>query len=299
MLDTRLRYLAAVARAGSFTAAAHRVGVTQSAITKSVADLEREIGYSIFHRTARGVILTEKGGEFVTRVTRLLEDAQELLKGGTNSNPYSGILRIGVCPASLEWWLVSPLLELFRKYRGIRYEISGANFETIVNHLRSGSIDVAIGFEAAFSEWPDLRRESMGALETKLFVRRDHPLLELRTLTLRDLADYDFVSPSESRPYGEVIRDLFESQGIDWHHRVHRADFFPIVRGLVENSDAIGVVALSYADSEHFGQQFSLLPDIGLFPVAPLCCAVRARWEPKPATRALIGVIKQSFPLRP
>ena len=45
MLDSRLNYLVAVARAGSFTAAAQAAGVTQSAITKSIADLEKEIGY--------------------------------------------------------------------------------------------------------------------------------------------------------------------------------------------------------------------------------------------------------------
>ncbi len=44
MLDRRLQYVVSTARYGSFTAAAERIGVTQSAITKSVADLERQLG---------------------------------------------------------------------------------------------------------------------------------------------------------------------------------------------------------------------------------------------------------------
>lgn len=67
MLDTRLNHVVAVARAGSFTAAAGIAGVTQSAITRSVADLERQIGYSIFVRTSRGAILTEQGRDFAER----------------------------------------------------------------------------------------------------------------------------------------------------------------------------------------------------------------------------------------
>ena len=55
MIDRRLQYVVSTARYGSFTAAAERVGVTQSAITKSVADLERQLGYSIFTRTARSL----------------------------------------------------------------------------------------------------------------------------------------------------------------------------------------------------------------------------------------------------
>jgi DNA-binding transcriptional LysR family regulator len=297
MLDSRLRYLVAVARSGSFTAAAQAAGVTQSAITKSIADLEKEIGYSVFYRTSRGVILTEQGGDFVKRVSRLLEDARELLQSGpTNRDPYAGVLRIGVCPASLEWRLVDPLAELLQRHRAVRYEISSANFETVVQHLRSGTLDVAVGFDAAFGEWADLRREPMGTLKSALFVRTGHPLLGKDKITRRDLAEYDFVSPSESRPYGEVIRDLYESHGIDWHSRVHRADFFPVVRRIVEQSDAIGVVAWAYAQSDHFAERFVLLPYDDFFPIAPLCCAVRARWEPKAATRAFIAIVKRSFP---
>src|SRR5580692_11579025 len=98
MLDPRLNHLVAVARCGSFTAAAQSIGVSQSAVTKGVADLERQLGYSLFHRTARGALLTEKGSDFLERAARLLEDARELLEGSPNSDPYAGTLRIGVAP---------------------------------------------------------------------------------------------------------------------------------------------------------------------------------------------------------
>lgn len=296
MLDSRLTYLVAVARCGSFTGAAQAAGVTQSAVTRSIADLEKEIGYSIFHRTPRGVVPTEKGGDFVTRAARLLEDARELLKGGAGvSDPYSGVLRIGVCPASLEWWLVEPLVRLLRKHAGVRYEISSSSFETILQHLRSGSLDVAVGFDAAFREWTDLRREPIGELKSTLFVRQGHPLLARDKVLPVDLASYDFVAPSESRPYGEIIRNVFESQGVDWHSRVHRADFFPTVRRIVGQSDAIGIVAYSYAETPQFQRRYALLPGIDLFPSGPVCCALRARWEPKALTRAFIATARQIF----
>ena len=299
MLDSRLTYMVAVARSGSFTAAAQVAGVTQSAITRSVADLEKEIGFSVFYRTSRGVVLTEQGGDFVTRAARLLEDARDLLKGGNaGTDAYAGVLRIGVCPAALEWWLIEPLVELLGKHRGIRYDISSSSFETVVQHLRSGALDVAVGFDAAFADWSDLRREPMGALRSGLFTRKGHPLLAKPDITTSDLADYNIISPSESRPYGEIIRDLYESEGVDWHSRVHRADFFPTVQRIVERSDALGIVALSYAHTERFRSRFEVLPGVDLFPEAPLCCAVRVRWQPKPATRSLIGILKRKFPLK-
>lgn len=297
MLDSRLHYLVAVARSGSFTAAAQVVGLTQSAITKSIADLEKEIGYAIFFRTSRGVILTENGRDFVDRTARLLEDARELLKGSPQRhNPFAGTLRIGVGPASLEWRLVEPLAELLKRHPEIRYDISSSNFESIVQQLRSGGIDVAVGFDAAFNEWSDLRREPMGELKSTLFVRKEHPILKVESLSLADLAHYDFISPTDSRPYGETIRNIYESQNIDWQQHLHKIDYFPVVKRLVATSNAIGVVALSYAETEEFASKFVPLLGVKPWPPSPLCCAVRARWEPKPAVRAFIGIIKRSLP---
>ena len=293
MLDPRLNHLVAVARCGSFTAAAKAIGVTQSAVTKGVADLERQLGYAVFHRTARGALLTEKGSEFVERANRLLDDARELLEGApAGSDPYAGTLRIGVCPASLEWRLITPLANLLARHPNIRFEVTGASFERMVQLLRNGVVDVALGLDAAFSDWPDLRREPAPELDATLFVRRGHPALGAVPATLDEIAQYDFVSPSDSRPFGAIIRNLYESRGIEWRTRIHVIDYFPVVRRIVATSNAIGVVAWSTATSSSFQRNFAVLDHLVLFEPFRMCCALRARWEAKPAVRAFIGAVQ-------
>jgi DNA-binding transcriptional LysR family regulator len=295
MLDPRLSYLIAVARWGSFTAAAQAVGVTQSAVTKSVADLERQLGYAVFHRSPCGALITEKGRDFVERAARLMEDAQELLSGSaTKGDAFAGVLRIGVCPASLEWWLIDPIARLQTKHPTIRFDISGSTFERMVQQLRNGVVNVVVGFDAAFGEWPDIRREAIGKLRSLLFVRHDHPLLAKGDrMTLTDLSRYEFVSPSDSRPYGATIRNIYESQGIELRERLHVIDYFPIVRRIVANSDAIGVVAQTYIKSPSFQRQFRTLDHLDVFDELPICCAVRARWDTTPAVRAFIATVRQ------
>jgi DNA-binding transcriptional LysR family regulator len=293
MLDPRLNHLVTVARCGSFTAAAKSIGVTQSAVTKGVADLERQLGFSVFHRTARGALLTEKGSEFVERAARLLDDARELLDGSSGStDPYAGTLRIGVCPASLEWRLITPLTNLLSRHPNIRFEVTGASFERMVQLLRNGVVDVAIGLDDAFSEWPDLRREPAPELDTTLFVRRGHPALNSVPASLDQIAQYDFVSPSDSRPFGAIIRNLYESRGIEWRTRVHVIDYFPVVRRIVATSNAIGVVAWTSATSSSFQRNFEVLDHTMLFQPFKMCCALRARWETKPAVRAFISAVQ-------
>jgi DNA-binding transcriptional LysR family regulator len=297
MPDTRLNHVVAVARAGSFTAAAGISGVTQSAITRSVADLERQIGYSIFVRTARGAILTERGRDFAERAQKILEDTKDLLQRPQgDEDAYAGALRIGVCPASMEFCLIDPLARLLNKHPSIRVGVSGLTFERAVEQLRNGSIDVAVGFEAAFADWPDLRRHRVAVdnFEGALFVRRGHPLIDVKRPKLKTLSQYDFVSPSDSRPYGAVIRALYEDNGIDWRKRVHVVDFFPIVKKIVATTDAIGVIMAGFADrSSAFKSQFVILDTISsLSNPSPMCCAVRARWEARPAARAFLSIMQ-------
>src|ERR1700753_2406385 len=266
MLDPRLNHVVAVARSGSFSGAAEAIGVTQSAVTKSVADLERQVGFSIFHRTSRGALLTEEGRDFVERTAKLLDDVKELLNGGVGKrDPYAETLRIGVCPASMEWRLADPLVTLLHRHPKIRFEISASSFERVVQQLRNGGVDVAVGFEAAFKEWPELKRDALGGLGTTPFGRHDHPLVAKKDATIADLASYEFVAPTDSRPYGSVIREFYENQGVEWKTRIHVIDYFPIVKRIVANSNAVGVVERAYASTPRFQRQFATLDHLNIF----------------------------------
>jgi len=294
VLDPRLNHLVSVARLGSFTAAARAIGVTQSAVTKGVADLERQLGYAIFHRTARGAMLTERGRDFVERAARLLDDARDLLRGdAAMDNPYAGVLRIGVCPGSLEWLLIEPLAQLARRHRDLRFDVNSSSFERMIQQLRNGAVDVAVGFDPAFREWPDVDRRLIGELQSVLFVRKDHPILREPAVTEDMLSRYPLVSPSDSRPYGAVIRDLFETRGEEWRSHLHVIDYFPVVSRIVATSDAVAVVSTSHARSAGFQRRFQTLP-LEVFAPAPICCAVRARWEPSLAARAFMAALRDS-----
>ncbi len=296
MLDPRLNHVVAAAQQGSFTAAARAVGVTQSAITKSIAELERQLGYLIFHRTSRGALLTDEGRVFVDRATRLLQDAKELLRERPGrDDAFAGILRVGVCPASLEWQVVEPLTVLLARHPQLRFDVTGASFERMAQQLRNGDVDVAVGFEDAFAERPDFQREPLEPAPTVLFARKDHPVLRSAPQGAADIARYPFVAPTDSRPYGARIRDIFESQGVDAQTRIHTIDYFPLVKRIVATSDAISVVAAAYAQTAAFRRAFAVLETVDHTPVARLCVAVRARWEPKPAVRAFVSACRVSF----
>lgn len=293
MLDTRLGHVIAVVQTGSFTKAAEQVGITQSGITRSVADLERELGYAIFYRTSRGVLLTENGRDFFERARRLLEDAQTLLRGrAEKSDPYAGALRIGVSPAAIEWLLAEPLAELVRRHPSVKLDVVGGTFERMIQLLRNGGVDVALGAEEAFKEWLDIKIERITAIAACPFVRHGHPLLEIPEVNASQLVQYDFLVPSESRPHTPAIRALFTDQAVDWTKRLHFVDSYTIVKAVVSRTDAIGVVEAGLTRTSTFQTEFASLPGFNPYPVASVCCAVRSRHEPKASVKALLRTMR-------
>lgn len=296
-MDVRLKQVVAVARYGSFTAAAEAIGVTQSAVTRGVADLERQLGYELFHRISRGASLTEQGRIFSERAARLLDDEQELLNGDPNDNdPFKGVLRIGVSPASLEWTLAQPIAMLKRHHPDIRFEVIGSSFERMAPMLRNGGVDLAVGIGEAFGEWPDLTQLPLFDLKSVLFARKGHPLFDQPRIVPADIAGCELVSPSDSRPYGAVIRSLYESEGADWRKRLHVVDSFPIARRIVDASDALGVVSTSHVTSPSFTGRFAVVEGVDLFDSAPICCATRGRWQPNAAAKAFIKAMQDYGP---
>lgn len=114
----RLTGLIAFARAGtlrSYTAAAHSLSVSPSALSKSVQRLERDLGVSLFTRTTRSLTLTPEGRDLHDRAIRLLRDAEEIeqVAMAARSEP-AGSLRIAA-PLPIGLHVIAPALPAFRR----------------------------------------------------------------------------------------------------------------------------------------------------------------------------------------
>jgi len=118
MVFERLTGLIAFARAGSlgsFTAAAHALSVSPSAVSKSVQRLEAQLGVALFTRTTRSLTLTAEGRDLHERAIRLLRDAEEIEQVAmTARSEPSGRLRIATSlPIGMH--VIAPLLPAFRE----------------------------------------------------------------------------------------------------------------------------------------------------------------------------------------
>lgn len=174
---------------GSFTAAAKTLGLPKSSISRSVAQLEQDLGIRLLHRTTRQLHLTDAGSAFYERVSRALGDIDEATSAAADTQiELSGSVRV-TAPVDLGIWALAPIVARFaRKHPKIRVDLS----------LTGRVVDlVAEGFDLAVRAGP-LRDSSLiarriGELKSRPYASPRYIARRGEPRSVADLADHDCV----------------------------------------------------------------------------------------------------------
>ncbi|MBX3680737.1 LysR family transcriptional regulator [Cognatazoarcus halotolerans] len=144
----QLRYFTAIAKHGTFSKAAEQVFVAQSALSHQLAQLEAELGTRLFHRSRRGVELTESGRIFLAHATGILRQVDDAKASVRNiDGDPSGKVVFGV-PHSASNALALPLLQAVRQHLPkVELELTEELTGNLVQQLRSGQINLAVLFD--------------------------------------------------------------------------------------------------------------------------------------------------------
>jgi DNA-binding transcriptional LysR family regulator len=238
----KLRIFHAAAEAGSFTHAGETLRMSQSAVSRQVSSLEKDLGVALFHRHARGLVLTEQGDMLYRTagdVMNKLHTAETLL-ADTTSKP-AGELRI-TAPVGLGTvWVTQRLREFMELYPDIRIELV-LNDEQIDISMREA--DVAIWTREP--EQIDLIRRSLFTMKVRAFASTSYIKRFGAPQSLEQLDQHRFVSYGGTPAYHLSVIRWLETAGRDG-----REPRIPVFR-------ANSVVALKYAIRSGIG--------IGLIP---------------------------------
>ncbi|WP_044232334.1 LysR family transcriptional regulator [Chloroflexus sp. Y-396-1] len=209
-----LRIYVAVLEQGSFTRAAEVLTMSQSAVSRAVQELERQLGTILLERRPRGVTPTIAGailGEHARRIfthERLAIEALNELRGLQR-----GRLAIGAS-STIGIYLLPPLLGHYhRRYPGIELFLDIGNTQQVMEHLLTYRIDVA------YVEGPVAPDEHLDIMpwrsdELVVIASPDHPLARRVTISCTDLQDAPFVFREPGSGTREVMEQALASRGI-------------------------------------------------------------------------------------
>lgn len=139
----RYEILLTTVEAGSLTLAAERLGITQSAVSHSIAALEEDLGFSVVKRGRGGVKLTSEGERIIQSVRNLLNSAEQLEQTAASIRGLeSGTVRIGAFTSAAVHWLPGILKEFQADYPKVDFRLLNGDYHDVEQWLIDGSIDV-------------------------------------------------------------------------------------------------------------------------------------------------------------
>lgn len=282
-----LRYFTAVASLENISQAADRLHVSQPALSRQIRDLEEELGFPLFQRTAKSVRLTEAGrmlfdeGQAVlSRVDQAIAAARAVALG------QQGELHVGYAQSPTVG-LLPPALRLFQeRHPGVRVRLHDLATSEMLAGLRSGRLQLAFLVGIGAVRGRGLRFEPMGTLNTVLAVAPGHRWARRRSVRREALSGEPLITFSRAD-----YPDYHEGLAAWWSAAPGRPrpaeehDSIASLLAAVEAGIGVAIVADSLAGSA--GARVRLIP---LDP-APAPLVVGAAWPEKQSNPVAVAFL--------
>ena len=184
-----LRALVAVADTGGFTRAAERLHLSQSAISHQIRRLEEQAGTALLLRTTRSLRLTEDGEDFLRHARQILADvATARAAFQEEAGPLPGKLSLGVT-SLVAGYVLSDILQRFRRaFPQVELNVIEDNGDYLQHLLIGGELDVAVLLTSSVKDRMAMHVETLLVSPYRLWLPLGHPLSDLETIALDDLA---------------------------------------------------------------------------------------------------------------
>ncbi|WP_174290883.1 LysR substrate-binding domain-containing protein [Sphingomonas bacterium] len=272
---SHLRDVIAVAEHGSLRAAGRQIGVAQPAITRSIREVEQELGATLFERHARGVRLTEIGAAFVRRASavhselRRAREEVDQLKGRN-----VGEVAVSLSTASSLSLMPSAVKAFRKRCPDALLKISESFFRPIEADILAGAVDFYVGPIDIVQVSQQFTVEKLFDNRRLILARKDHPLANARKLS--DLVDAEWVRPVLSGNNADVDVDLlFEEQGYDPPRVALHARSAMVMLLVIMNSDLLTILPEQWLDFPLLSNLVAPLPLDEPIAGVPICIVRR------------------------
>jgi DNA-binding transcriptional LysR family regulator len=291
-MDIRqLRTFVEVAANGSYARTASIVGIAQSALSRQLSALERGIGGRLFHRTGRGVVLTELGERMLPRARALVADAEAWEKAARQerSEP-RGEVTLGVVPVASRGLIAKLAAELRQRYSGIRLRALEAYSGQVEEWLASGRVEV--GIYNRYRRGSIAKSEVLARTDVHLIARRDHPMARRRELAVRAFAEIPLAMPVRPNSLTSLLTGLAASQHFELDIRLE-AGSTPLIREVMLASDLATVSPRQVFATEIASGELVAIPIVRPKIVQTTWMSLSSHRPPTPAAEIAARLIRQ------
>lgn len=233
----QIKALVAVDQCGSINEASQRLHVTQPALSRSIKELERELGLTLMQRTYKGMSLTEQGRRVLRHAQMAVESMRRLQIEADNIHDAAvGEVAVGVTSLTAVLPEFGPCISDFQaKNPRVRLKLTEQRPSHIVQRLRDGSLDFALTSQQN-TQRLNLDWEAVQRIKGNVFCHPSNPLRHARSLRQLQYANWISLDAVDDR--SSQFYQMFEVNDVNPPQHVIECSSMLLALGLVENANA-------------------------------------------------------------
>ncbi len=246
-----------VAKYRNFTQAAAALMSNQPNVTRTIKNLERELGCTLFIRSNRGVNLTPEGEKLYAHIQVAVEQIQmgeELLS--TDRTLQSGIISIGASEVALQCFLLPVLNEYHRLYPGVRLRILNQPTPKPISALKNGSVDIAV-VTTPLGDTKSLKVKNIKEYREVAVCSSAFAGLTGKILSFKELSKHSIISLGAHTKTYDFYCELFAKNGLSFSPDIETTSADQILP-MVKNNLGIGFVPEDFLNDKNSGDVFIL-----------------------------------------
>jgi len=239
MLDSRrLRHFLAIYELGSIGQAAERLLLTQPALSKSIRQLEDQLGVRLFDRTTLGVVPTVFGNSLALHAKQIEQQirAAEAAISGMQGRA-KGHVRIGIGPLVAVQIMPTVALTIRRLHPDLELTVTEGLVDDLLPQLRRSELDVLVGAWPRIVD-PAFTTEVLLSDTIRVFAREEHPLVGM-PISLTDLVEQNWVLPPATQQWRQLFEAAFFEQGLSAPRPTVTSNSAAFLKAMLTQSDAI------------------------------------------------------------
>jgi DNA-binding transcriptional LysR family regulator len=210
-----IRVLLSVVQAGGMGKAAERLGTSQPAISRSIADLEEALGVRLVDRSRRGIEPTPYGRALIQRSTAVFDELQQAVKDiEFLADPTAGELRVGASIAVAAGFMVAVIDRLSGRHPRLNFHLLAADTAMTYRALEERKIDLAVVHMIEPLPRGELDAEILFHEPQAVAAAAENPWTRRRSLKLADLMDEPWTLPAPDTQFGRLAMEAFRANGL-------------------------------------------------------------------------------------
>ena len=280
---SHLRRFVAVAERGSMRSAARELDIPQPVITRSIQELERELGVQLFERSISGIVLTPVAEKILRRAKVMETELQRTLEEVEQyKGKDSGTLTIGLSSATHVAILTKVLTPFRKRYPKVRLKVVEGLFPALETDIRDGIIEIYVGPVPRENRSADLIVEHLFENQRMIVGRFGHPLAG--ATSIEELQDAEWVATPVMMDTENEVNAIYAAAGLPPPSIVAQATSGLSILSMVASSDLLAPLPRLWHDFIARTQLLCVIPVVQATFSPPICMARQSRLHlPPPA----------------